>query len=175
VADLTMTDIIHAAVRRDLARMEAALRAFRAEDSARAKALDRAWRTLRNQLSHHVDEVAHEAIEESVRTATVAIAVLASDPCADHAAAAVEAVTVAAEVTDRHLDDAADTEAPADIETTLDRGGPFFAGEMLAWLQDGGEPRVRQALDEQVPPTVRTIYSRVFGRSYHREVAPTWR
>jgi hypothetical protein len=87
----------------------------------------------------------------------------------------VEAVTVAAEVTDRHLDDAADTEAPADIETTLDRGGPFFAGEMLAWLQDGGEPRVRQALDEQVPPTVRTIYSRVFGRSYHREVAPTWR
>lgn len=155
--------------------MEAALRAFRAEDSARAKALDRAWQTLRNQLRHHVDESAQEAIDESVQTATVAIAVLASDPCADHAAAAVEAVTVAAAVTDRHLGRGTAAEAPADIEETLDRGGPFFAGEMLAWLQDGGEPQVRRALDEQVPPTVRTIYSRVFGRSYHREVAPTWR
>ena len=46
MAELTMNDIVHAAVRRDLARMEAALRAFPDGDGERARQLQRAWALL---------------------------------------------------------------------------------------------------------------------------------
>ena len=43
MATITMNEIIHAAVRRDLARAESALRSFPDGDRSRAEALKRAW------------------------------------------------------------------------------------------------------------------------------------
>ena len=54
---ITMNEIIHAAVRRDLARAEAALRAFPDGDRQRAADLKRAWDFLSEMLhEHHVGE-----------------------------------------------------------------------------------------------------------------------
>jgi len=56
---LSMNGIIHAAVRRDVARTEAALRGFRDGDGERARQLQTAWRNLVRELTHH-----HEAEDE---------------------------------------------------------------------------------------------------------------
>lgn len=207
-----MNAIVHAAVRRDLARMEAALRGFPAGDQQRARGLQRAWSTLWNQLHHHhvgedthvfpyvrglgpdvldpalVDamESEHEAMSESMQRATAAIDALAADASAANAAAAVTAVATAAQVTDGHLVHeetdvvpviAARVETPEwkAVEKQLRKGNLRDTGEMFAWLQDGAEPQVQQSLGALVPAPVRFVLSRVFGRSYHREVAPVWR
>lgn len=209
---LNMNDLVHAAVRRDLNRMEAALRAFPDGDVKRAQDLNRAWAALWNQLHHHhtgedtyiwpyvrglgadvldpvlLDsmEAEHEAMAESMEAATGAIEALTADPSATRAAAAVEAVAHAHAVTDQHLVHEETEVVPAimarehtpewkAVEKNLRKGGAKQGGEMFAWLQDGATPEVKQALTAMVPPPVLFILSRVFGRAYHREVAPVWR
>ncbi|HET8589986.1 MAG TPA: hemerythrin domain-containing protein [Nakamurella sp.] len=61
MAELSMNQVIHAAVRRDVARTEQALRAFPDGDSGRARELQTAWRNLVRELTHH-----HEAEDEHV-------------------------------------------------------------------------------------------------------------
>ena len=56
---MSMNGIIHAAVRRDVARTEAALRRVRDGDGDRARQLQTAWRNLVRELTHH-----HEAEDE---------------------------------------------------------------------------------------------------------------
>ena len=48
-----MNRLIHAAVRRDLDRLSAALQTFPDGDPARARDLDRAFVNLRRELTHH--------------------------------------------------------------------------------------------------------------------------
>ena len=124
-----MNDIIHAAVRRDLTRMEAALRDFPDGDSARARDLERAWQALWVQLHHHHEgedtyvfpyvrslgpdvldpalidamEAEHEAMSQSMQAASSTVTTLAADPTAANAAAAAEAVATAHRITDQHL------------------------------------------------------------------------
>ena len=207
-----MNDIIHAAVRRDLARMTAALQAFPDGDQARARALQRAWQTLWNQLHHHhmgedayvfpylrqlgpdvldpalldAMDAEHEAMAASIQAAGASIDALAAEPTAARAEAAHAAVVTATEVTDRHLVHEETDAVPAitarmhtpewkAIEKQLRKSPLSMSGEMFAWLEDGTEPHVQQALAATVPAPVRFVLSRVAGRSYHREVAPTWR
>src|SRR5689334_25236811 len=60
MATITMNEIIHAAVRRDLARTEAGLRSFPDGDRSRAEDLKRAWDFLTQTLhDHHVGEDEH--------------------------------------------------------------------------------------------------------------------
>ena len=122
-----MNDIVHAAVRRDLARMEAALRAFPDGDRGRAEQLQGAWGSLWEQLHHHHEsedayiwpylrgldvldaallddmESEHRAMGEAIGRATSAIDALVADPTAGVAAAAADQVAEAARVTDAHL------------------------------------------------------------------------
>jgi hemerythrin-like domain-containing protein len=53
VEHLTMNTVIHAAVRRDLARFADALERFPVGNQRRAEQLNRAWRFLDHQLEHH--------------------------------------------------------------------------------------------------------------------------
>src|SRR4028119_2090541 len=53
MAKMTMNEIIHSAVRRDLARREAALREWPDGDGERARQLQRAWDSPWEQLHHH--------------------------------------------------------------------------------------------------------------------------
>lgn len=126
-AELNMNQIIHAAVRRDLARMESALRAFPPGDVVRARELQRAWASLWEQLHHHhvsedtyvwpyvrgldvldpglldAMEAEHEAMGAAMTGVSGALDVLVADPTADHADAAVARVVEAAQVTNSHL------------------------------------------------------------------------
>lgn len=209
---LNMNDIVHAAVRRDLTRMESALRSFRAGDDDRARGLQRAWSSLWGQLHHHhvgedtyvfpyvrslgpdvldpalldAMEAEHRGMSQAIQGATTAIDALAADPTAANAQAAADAVAHAYEVTDGHLVHEESDVVPVitareetpewkAVEKHLRKGGPKHTGELLAWLQDGAEPRIQQALAGIVPAPVRFVMSTVFGRRYHREVAPVWR
>ncbi len=122
-----MNDIVHAAVRRDLARMEAALRAFPDGDAERARQLQKAWANLWEQLHHHHEsedayiwpylrgldvldakllddmESEHGAMGAAIGSATAAIDALVADPTASVAASGADQVAEAARVTDAHL------------------------------------------------------------------------
>ena len=127
MAQMTMNEIIHAAVRRDLARMEAALRGFPDGNGERARQLQRAWDSLWEQLHHHhesedayvwpyvrslgvlpaelVDtmEAEHVAMAAAMTEASAAVKALVSDPRSEVAGRAADLVAEAARVTDAHL------------------------------------------------------------------------
>ncbi|WP_193608469.1 hemerythrin domain-containing protein [Nocardioides lijunqiniae] len=206
---MTMNRVIHAAVRRDLDRLESALADFPEGDAARAAALQRAYGELRHQLHHHhvgedthiwpmlagfgVDagllsamESEHHAMAESLTSVTTAVDALAGDPSAERAATARVRVADAREVIDQHLTHEENDLEPVllpyldtpewhETEKKLRSAPPRVAGEFFAWLQDGMEPEHRAFLRQSVPRPVTFVLTRVLGRRYHREVAPTWR
>jgi hypothetical protein len=49
------------------------------------------------------------------------------------------------------------------------------AGRFFAWLTDGMTEENRAFLKRTVPTPVITVLSRVFGRRYYKDVAPTWK
>ncbi|WP_157551217.1 hemerythrin domain-containing protein [Nocardioides jensenii] len=125
--ELNMNDIIHAAVRRDLGRIEGALRTFSEGDRARAGALQRAWETLWRQLHHHhvgedshvwpylrslgvldermLEEMEHEheAMAAAMTAATAGMAAFADAPTTSNAVQAADLVARAHEITEQHL------------------------------------------------------------------------
>lgn len=208
--DMNMNEIIHAAVRRDLARIECALRAFPEGDRERARQLQRAWASLWEQLHHHhttedayvwpyvrglgvldpglldTMEAEHQAMGAAITGVTEALDGLVADPTDDSARAAADRVAEAAAVTNNHLFHEEHDVMPAiverqetaewkAVEKQLRKAPPKLVGRMFAWLQDGAEPEVQRSLRATVPPPVLFLFSRVLGRSYHREVAPAWR
>lgn len=126
MTQMTMNRVIHAAVRRDMSRTERALRDFRDGDSTRAAELDRAWRNLAAELTHHheqedrliwpalrdlgVDRALLEAMESehqdmaaALARAGAAMAALGGSASARDAGQAADAVQEAGVVTERHL------------------------------------------------------------------------
>src|SRR5690348_9565169 len=123
----SMNKVIHAAVRRDLARLERALGGVTDGDHRRAKDLQRAGRQLDAQLHHHhtqedtllfpvvvslgVDrelvatmEAEHRAMTQALGEVETAMASYAGSGSAVAAAGAAEAVRHAQVVVGRHLD-----------------------------------------------------------------------
>lgn len=206
---LTMNRVIHAAVRRDLTRLDAALGAVRDGDTRRAQQLQRAYAALHEQLAHHhqqedaivfpalqrlgidatlvgeMDSEHHAMAEALDETATV-MRRYATSGSAAAAAAALESVRSTTLVVERHL-----AHEEAELEPLMEphKGDPIYkqaekdlrkgpvtqAGVFFAWLTDGMEPHVRSSLRSYVPPPVVFMLSNVFGRRYHREVAPAWK
>lgn len=127
MTQLTMNQVIHGAVRRDLARTAAALQAFAEGDRDRAAGLTRAWQNLSRELVHHhesedaliwpylrkvgVDEglvsameSEHGAMHEALEAASGAMASLAVSASAADAQTAYDAVVHAQQVAGDHLD-----------------------------------------------------------------------
>jgi hypothetical protein len=123
---MTMNRVIHAAVRRDLARLDAALGSFRDGDRARARGLGAAFANLRAQLTHHHEgedghvwpalgglgadaellrtmETEHEAMAAALADADAAVATFVASASAAGAAAARTALSRARTVTEQHL------------------------------------------------------------------------
>ena len=124
---MTMNQVIHAAVRRDLTRLDRALESFPSGDAERANQLARAYRYLRHELTDHhtgedeliwpvlgelgVDrslleamESEHHAMSEALTETSTAMTALVARPEADTAAEALASVRRTREVVDRHLD-----------------------------------------------------------------------
>jgi|SRR5690349_8229316 hemerythrin-like domain-containing protein len=206
---MTMNRVIHAAVRRDLARLEDALDAAPDGDRARAGRLKTAYANLYRELKHHhvgedtvvfpflasvegardlvrVMEEEHEAMATALAEAGRAMTAYASTGSAMDARAARDAVRRAQEVVERHLHhEEADLEPlllphleSAEwkaVEKRLRPASLTDSGRWMAWVQDGMSEEERAYLRSTIPAPVVFVLSRVAGRSYHREVAPTWR
>ena len=132
---MSINQVIHAAVRRDVARTEHALRALRDGDAGRARQLQTAWRNLVRELTHHHEaedsiawpflasrgfdtslltemEEEHVAMKHALASSSVAIDAVVAAPTAAAATAAAEEVARARGVIDHHLaHEEADVEA----------------------------------------------------------------
>jgi hypothetical protein len=51
---------------------------------------------------------------------------------------------------------------------------PSAAGVYFAWLEDGATTEESKALRSSIPGPVLTIFGKLLGRRYHREIAPVW-
>jgi hemerythrin-like domain-containing protein len=123
---LTMNQVIHAAVRRDLDRLSAALATLKDGDTPRAQALERAYSNLHTELTHHhegedthvfpmlgtigVDkelldamEAEHHAMAEALAETAGAMSTVARSGSVADAAAAQASVVRTREVVERHL------------------------------------------------------------------------
>jgi len=127
MATPSMNQIIHAAVRRDVARTEQALRALPEGDGSRARQLQQAWRNLVRELTHHHEaedefvwpfllsrgadaelmgamEGEHAAMKDVLADAGRAIDLVVAEPSASSAQAAADAVSRASVVINNHLE-----------------------------------------------------------------------
>ena len=124
---MTMNRLIHHAVRRDLARLEAGLRAMPDGDRTRADQIQRTWDNLSDQLTRHHEgedtyvwpwlesvgidpellaamESEHEALANALSESATAIGAACSAASGAGAARAADVVANAATVVDQHLD-----------------------------------------------------------------------
>jgi hemerythrin-like domain-containing protein len=145
-ADLSMNQIIHAAVRRDLARTAGALRSMADGDGERAQDIQRAWNFLRHELKHHHEgedhhifpflreqgadatlldamEAEHGELHEALVAGQEVIDGVVADPGAARATEAAAVIDASAEVVARHLE-----HEERDVEPLIDahRGDPGF-------------------------------------------------
>ena len=125
-----------------------------------------------------------QAMSQALAEGTVAVDRAATGQGSASDAAGV--IAGAAQVINNHLDhEEADVEPllaarhddPGwkEIEKKFREGGPVRGGVMMAWLQDGGDDDALSSLRATIPPPVLFLLSHVFGRGYHRNVAPVWR
>lgn len=133
-----MNQIIHAAVRRDVARTQQALRALREGDTARVHQVQVAWANLVRELTHHHEaedehvwpflqsrgfdvglmeemEAEHVAMKTALRSVSASLQSLAAAPTAANAAAAADEVARAETVINGHLD-----HEERDVEALMD-------------------------------------------------------
>jgi hemerythrin-like domain-containing protein len=125
-SEMTMNRVIHAAVRRDLGRLESALESAREGDRERAAELRRAYANLHRELKHHhesedrwvfpmmsryVDQeildamdTEHQAMADALADTDAAMERYAASGSAVDAAAARDSVSRTREVVARHLD-----------------------------------------------------------------------
>jgi hemerythrin-like domain-containing protein len=204
----SMNKVIHAAVRRDLARLGGALDEVSDGDRRRATDLARAWRNLRDQLRHHheqedtilfpvavhlgverslVDalEEEHQAMSRALVEIDKAMGSYATSASAADAADSADAVRRGQTVVDHHfaheegeleplLRDHLESSEWKAAMRQLRRQPPRQAGWFFAWLQDGASDEARAYLGAEVPAPVLMIFGRLFGRGYHRAIAPVW-
>lgn len=205
---MTMNRVIHAAVRRDLARFESALATASDGDRARAQQLKVAYDNFHEQLKHHhegedthvfpylervegagelvqVMESEHQAMADALDQAGVAIDAYAATATGSDAQAARDAIVQAHEVVERHLRHEEDELEPLllphlktpewkAVEKQLRPASLSESGRVMAWVQDGMGENERAYLRSTIPAPVTFLLSRVAGRSYYRDVAPTW-
>lgn len=124
---LSMNQVIHAAVRRDVIRTEQALRALDDGDSGRARQIQVAWRNLVRELTHHHEaedanvwpfleqrgidpvllaemESEHAAMKQALGSASAAIDEVVRTPTSAQARSAADVVTDCARVVNAHLE-----------------------------------------------------------------------
>jgi iron-sulfur cluster repair protein YtfE (RIC family) len=207
-SDMTMNRVIHAAVRRDLARLESGLAAAHDGDTGRARQLETAFANLHRELTHHhrseddlvfpyvaqVDGVPalieemedeHHAMAEALAETHAAMTAYASTGSAADAESARASVVRTQAVVDRHLTHEETEFEPLlrphmetpewkAIEKQLRPKSLGDTGSFMAWIQDGMTEESRTYLHSTIPRPVTFLLSKVAGRSYNRDVAPTW-
>ena len=130
-------------------------------------------------------EAEHEAMASALDEIDSAMATYAASGSTADAATAVAAVRAGLVVVERHFVHEEGEIEPAlaphlgspewkAVEKQFRKEPPKVAGWFFAWVQDGMTDEARTFLGSTVPAPVRMILSKVFGRGYHREIAPVW-
>lgn len=128
----------------------------------------------------------HVTMADALSGARAAMGRLAGSPGAGEAAAALAAVRDLREATISHLDHEEaeieevyltkrDTPEMKAMGRAFAKVGPVQGGRFFAWLLDGATPAERAAVTAEIPGPVLAVINGLFGRSYRRNVAPTWR
>lgn len=128
----------------------------------------------------------HQAMASALDRTSTLLQQYAGTGSAADAAAARESVEETHAVVEQHLAHEEteleplmgphiQTEEWKQAEKALRKQPPVTAGRFFAWLTDGMDPESRAFLRSTVPPPVVAVLSKVFGRQYHREIAPVWR
>lgn len=131
-------------------------------------------------------ESEHHTMAEALAETSGCMQVLATSGSAADAATARDSLLRTREVVERHLRHEEtelepelhryeDTPEWKAVEKKLRNQPPRVTGPFFAWLTDGMADEHRTFLKQNVPTPVVTVFSWVFGRRYHREIAPVWR
>lgn len=128
----------------------------------------------------------HHAMADALDETAKAMQTYGASGSAADAAAARGSLATTKKVVERHL-----THEESELEPLVEphlesaewkktekqlRKSPIRqAGVFFAWLTDGMDPVSRDYLRSTVPAPVVNLLSKVFGRSYHRDIAPVWR
>ncbi|GAB2772706.1 hypothetical protein GCM10027039_37650 [Terrabacter koreensis] len=132
-----------------------------------------------------VMEAEHHEMADALAGARTAIDTYAATATSGDAHAAKDAIVAANDVVERHLHHEEDELEPLMlphmetpewkvVEKKLRPTSITESGRFMAWVQDGMGERERTYLRSTIPVPVTFLLSRLAGRSYHRDVAPTW-
>jgi hemerythrin-like domain-containing protein len=129
----------------------------------------------------------HEKMMTELGRTDVAMGALVADPSADKARQALDTFSELRAAVESHFDHEERELEPfmasnmgtepmkRAMKQVRHAHPPREQGVFMAWLQDGADADARAALSKSIPPPVLFVFSRVFGRSYSREIAPVWR
>lgn len=131
-------------------------------------------------------ESEHHSMSEALAETAGAMNGFAASGSGTDATAARESVVRTQNEVERHLTHEEDELEPVlihhfesaqwkEVEKKLRRQPPGVAGRFFAWIEDGMSEEGRTFLRSTVPAPVTFILGRVFGRRYHRDIAPVWR
>lgn len=131
-------------------------------------------------------ESEHRAMHEALAECSARMTAYAASASATDAAIARRSVRQTQEIIEQHLRHEEQELEPAlaqhldspewkAVEKKLSRVPPAQAGMFFAWLTDGMSEQHRTFLRATVPAPVVLVLGRLFGRRYHREIAPVWR
>jgi hemerythrin-like domain-containing protein len=132
-----------------------------------------------------VMESEHQAMADALDEAGAAIDTYAATGTSRDAHAARDAIVHAQQVVERHLSHEEDELEPLllphletpewkAVEKRLRPTSLTESGRFMAWVQDGMADDARAYFRSTIPRPVTLLLSRVAGRSYYRDVAPTW-
>jgi hemerythrin-like domain-containing protein len=128
----------------------------------------------------------HDTMAAALAASRTAMGALQRTASADDAAAARIAIQELQRVTVEHLDH---EEAEIEPVYLANEGSPELkamgrefakvspsqGGTFFAWALDGATPAESAAITGTIPKPVLIVIAGVFGRSYRKSVAPTWR
>jgi hemerythrin-like domain-containing protein len=128
----------------------------------------------------------HHAMADGLAETHTAMAAYAASGSASDAEAARASVARTRAVIERHLSHEEDDLEPLlvphmqtaewkTVEKQLRPKSLVVTGRFLAWIQDGMTDDGRAYVRSRIPPPVVAVLGKVAGRSYHRNIAPTWR
>ncbi|TCC35140.1 hemerythrin domain-containing protein [Kribbella sindirgiensis] len=128
----------------------------------------------------------HDTMAAALAASRTAMGVLQRTASAEDAAAARTAIQELRRVTVEHLE-----HEEAEIEPVylanegspelkamgreFAKVGPAQGGAFFAWALDGATPAESAAITGTIPKPVLAVIAGVFGRSYRKSIAPTWR
>jgi len=128
----------------------------------------------------------HDVMAERLVAARGAMAALRSQPTAANAATARTAMSELRTVTVEHLDHEEREIEPVfqakhddpvikEMGKKFARVGPKEGGVFFAWVLDGADPDAAASIRSTIPGPVLAVLTKVFGRSYTKDVAPVWK